>query len=159
MDLPSAIRQYQTVLQYARSKVDFVFGRGLYMAPSDMLLQIGHQAGYNNEIVIAGSDLPLGHNDGVNEVLVIPTTHGSFSVEPRSEPQKIAESEPAAATDHHEDESHPAVLLKKVRSQEATPPIMPGSAAAAFPASFASTLPKGGVVFFSVLNVPLEAVF
>ena len=36
VDLPSSIGRYQRTLQYARSKVDFVIGHGLYMLPSNM---------------------------------------------------------------------------------------------------------------------------
>ena len=46
VDLPSSIERYQLVLQYARSKVDFVVGSGLYMMPSDMDLYIGIINGY-----------------------------------------------------------------------------------------------------------------
>ena len=53
VDLPSAIAGYQDVLRYARSKVNFVFGIGLYMAPGNMELQIETIYDYNNEIVIA----------------------------------------------------------------------------------------------------------
>ena len=67
VDLPSSIERYQLVLQYARSKVDFVVGLGLYMIPSDMDLYIGTINGYNNLITIATDDLQLGHNDTINE--------------------------------------------------------------------------------------------
>jgi hypothetical protein len=40
VDLPSSIRRYEDVLRYARSKVDFVVGGGLYMLPSDLRLQM-----------------------------------------------------------------------------------------------------------------------
>ena len=66
VDLPSAISRYQTVLQYAGSEVNFVFGTGLYMAPSNMLLHVGSISGYNNKIVIATSDQTLGLNSGLN---------------------------------------------------------------------------------------------
>ena len=36
VDLPSQITRYQNALKYARTKVDYVFGFGLYMAPSNM---------------------------------------------------------------------------------------------------------------------------
>ena len=68
VDLPSAIKRYQDVLQYAGSEVNFVFGIGLYMAPSDMLLRVGRVAGYNNEITIATSAQDLGINTNVNKV-------------------------------------------------------------------------------------------
>ena len=67
VDLPSSIERYQSTLQYARSKVDFVVGLGLYMIPSDIDLYIGTINGYNNLITIATDDLQLGHNDTVNE--------------------------------------------------------------------------------------------
>ena len=67
VDLQSSIERYQLGLQYARSKVDFVVGSGLYMMPSDMDLYIGTINGYNNLITIATGDLQLGHNDTINE--------------------------------------------------------------------------------------------
>ena len=67
VDLPSSIERYQSTLQYARSKVDFVVGLGLYMIPSDIDLYIGTINGYNNLITIATDDLKLGHNDTINE--------------------------------------------------------------------------------------------
>ena len=67
VDLPSSIERYQSTLKYARSKVDFVVGLGLYMMPSDMDLYIGTINGYNNLITIATDDLQLGHNDTINE--------------------------------------------------------------------------------------------
>ena len=67
VDLPSSVERYQSTLQYARSKVDFVVGLGLYMIPSDMDLYIGTINGYNNLITIASDDLQLGHNDTINE--------------------------------------------------------------------------------------------
>ena len=68
VDLPSSIRRYQDVLKYARSKVDFVVGFGLYMLPSDLQLQIGSVNNYNNEIMIANESQILGLNPTVNTV-------------------------------------------------------------------------------------------
>ncbi len=85
VDLPSAIKRYQDVLQYAGSKVDFVFGIGLYMAPSDMLLRIGNEVGYNNEIIVATQNQKLGVNSGINvtEAPPIRDTEESGLVEPQ----------------------------------------------------------------------------
>ena len=66
VDLPSQIARYQSTLKYARSKVDFVYGIGLYMSPSNMELRIGTFQDYNNKIVIATEGLTLGLNDGAN---------------------------------------------------------------------------------------------
>ena len=65
-DIPASIKRYQDVLQYASSKVDYVFGIGLYMAPSDMKLRVGNVEGYNNNITIASDGRNLGVNTDVN---------------------------------------------------------------------------------------------
>jgi len=76
VDIPGSIERYQSTLQYARSKVDFVVGLGLYMIPSDMDLYIGTINGYNNLIIIASPDdigeIQLGHNNKVNEEIIKP---------------------------------------------------------------------------------------
>ena len=69
VDLQAAIINYQEALQYARSEVNYSFGKGLCMAPSDMLLRIGKIAGYNNKIIIATSAQHLGLNIGLNKVV------------------------------------------------------------------------------------------
>ena len=74
VDLPSSIARFQDVLQYANSKVDFVFGLGLYMAPSDMDLRVGQISGYNNLIVIASDKQTLGINPAANADPVPPAT-------------------------------------------------------------------------------------
>ena len=74
IDLPSQISRYENVLKYARSKVDYSYGVGLYMSPSDMILQIGTIVGYNNKIVIATENQTLGFNSDVNVKPVAPTT-------------------------------------------------------------------------------------
>ena len=38
VDIPSSIARYQKTLQYASTPLDFVFGIGLYLSPSDMAL-------------------------------------------------------------------------------------------------------------------------
>ena len=72
VDLPSAIKRYEDVLSYASSKLDYVFGIGLYMSPSDMLLRIGQVIGYNNLIVIATPGQKLGLNSDLNDTPVPP---------------------------------------------------------------------------------------
>ena len=66
VDLPSQITRYQNALKYARTKVDHVFGFGLYMAPSNMELQIGTIQGYNNKIILSTHDQKLWWNATVN---------------------------------------------------------------------------------------------
>ena len=66
VDLPSSIKRYQDTLRYARSKVDFVVGTGLYVLPSILRLQVGLIKNYNNVILIAGDDQKMGKNDDLN---------------------------------------------------------------------------------------------
>ena len=89
VDLPSSIERYQSTLQYARSKVDFVVGLGLYMIPSDMDLYIGTINGYNNLITIATDDLQIGHNDEVNDEP--PVVQETFETVPESFDDPIQE--------------------------------------------------------------------
>ena len=91
VDLPSQIKRYQDTLKYARSKVDFVFGIGLYMCPSDMELQIGTIADYNNEIVIATDAQELGLNNGVNTKPIPPKQQTQL----QGTPTKQTQEEPA----------------------------------------------------------------
>ena len=67
VDIPSSIARYQKFVQYASTPLDFVFGTGLYLSPSDMALHPGNVQGYKNGIIIAGSDTVIGHNPGINE--------------------------------------------------------------------------------------------
>ena len=67
VDIPSSISRYQKTLQYASTPLDFVFGIGLYLSPSDTALHPGNIQGYNNEIQMAGSDAAIGHNPGIND--------------------------------------------------------------------------------------------
>ena len=72
VDIPSAIRRYEDVLQHARSEVNFSFGDGLYMAPGDMLLRVGKGMGYNNLIIISTEKQRLGANIGLNKDVAQP---------------------------------------------------------------------------------------
>ena len=72
MDLPGSIDRYQRTLQYAKSKLDFVIGHGLYMLPSNMDLHIGTVNGYNNLIQIVTDDMKVGYNPRVNDEPVPP---------------------------------------------------------------------------------------
>ena len=92
VNIPSSIARYQKTLQYASTSLDFVFGLGLYLAPSDMTLHPGNVQCYNKEIVIAGSEAAIGHNPGINESEQIGKTTDNKSFE-----GKIAAP---AGTDH-----------------------------------------------------------
>ena len=61
--------------QYACSKIDNVFGFGLYMAPSDMELRKGKIEGYNNKIILSTYDQKLWWDAAVN----LPANATSYS--------------------------------------------------------------------------------
>ena len=66
-DIQEDIKCYQDTLSYALNKVDYSMGKGNYMLPSNMNLNIrSGTAGYNNEIVISDGTSSLGRNDMVN---------------------------------------------------------------------------------------------
>ena len=69
------VTKYQSVLQYARGKLDFVLGEQLYMCPSDMMLATLAEriAGYNNEILVATKDMSPGQNNNLNSTKLPPT--------------------------------------------------------------------------------------
>ncbi len=78
VDIADSITRYQSVLQYAGSEVNFSFGKDLYMAPSDMTLRIAQGVvGYNNYILKATADLPLGKSNVQGPAIVV-KNHGSF---------------------------------------------------------------------------------
>ena len=103
VDLPSQISRYQKTLKYARSKVDYVYGIGLYMSPSNMELRIGTVMDYNNEIVIATKDQKLGLNNNVNNK---PTGNINEIIPTKSKPIKVEKNiilKPDNLSKQHED--------------------------------------------------------
>ena len=54
------IERYQNVLRYAYSKVDFGIAKGVYMIPSNMMLNMDNMGGYNNKLLIADSNVKIG---------------------------------------------------------------------------------------------------
>ena len=66
VDIPEDKLRLQKVLQYARSKVDFVIGEKMCMIPSGMNLRIGKIKNYNNKILISSSSFKLGINKKIN---------------------------------------------------------------------------------------------
>ena len=114
IDLPSQISRYENVLKYARSKVDYSYGVGLYMSPSDMILQIGTIVGYNNKIVIATENQTLGFNSDLNVKPVEPTTQPATI---QGTPTKKSLPEPT---------THPSTPTKKSPPEPIKPvPIKP----------------------------------
>ena len=66
VNIPEDKLRFQNVLQYARSKVDFVIGEKMYIIPSHMNLWIGKIKNYNNKILESKSYFKLGINKKIN---------------------------------------------------------------------------------------------
>jgi hypothetical protein len=120
VDLPAAIDRYQLALQYAGSQVNFAYGQGLYMSPSDMILDITRGvAGYNNKILTSDSISDLGHQPDVNLTTVPPDPHTTDDFAGKINPSHEATQDagrtsavaPTLANDDHEGEKVALVLL------------------------------------------------
>ena len=69
VDIQEDVKRYQDTLSYALSKVDYSVGENIFMLPSDMQLRIKTgTVGYNNRILVSGSNFSLGKNDEVNSL-------------------------------------------------------------------------------------------
>ena len=66
VNIPEDKLRFQKVLQYTRSKVDFVISEKMYMIPTDMNLRIGKVRNYNNKILESKSYFKLGINKKIN---------------------------------------------------------------------------------------------
>ncbi|CAG2226223.1 unnamed protein product [Mytilus edulis] len=182
IDLPTQISNYQNVLKYARSKVDYVYGLELYMSPSDMVLQIGTIVGYNNKIIIATENQTLGFNDDLNNKNF---DHVDFKPKEPVKPQEPIKPEkpkepkidPIKKIEHedHEDNKQAIIFVTAVNNklttkisnahklfanqfttsfvadnnQETIEPIIPGNAAANFPARKDNNFPR----FFNCFSI------
>jgi hypothetical protein len=68
--IPESIEKYQDAISKTNSRIDYVVAVGLYMIPSDLVLKVGKLVGYNNNIVVATSEMKIGQNEQVNTIQV-----------------------------------------------------------------------------------------
>ena len=68
--IPESIDKYQDAITKTNSRIDYVIAVGLYMIPSDLVLKVGKLVGYNNNIVVATSEMKIGKNEQVNTTQV-----------------------------------------------------------------------------------------
>ena len=81
VDIQEDKLRFEKVLQYTRSKIDFVIGEKMYMIPSDMNLRIGKIKNYNNKILKSKSYFKLGINEKIN----LDEEKGKPDVKPKGE--------------------------------------------------------------------------
>ena len=96
VSIQADVERYQNALQYTRSKVNFSFGTGLYMAPEDMLLRVGQITGYNNNIQISTAGQPQGLNLGINTSDAPPDATNDPNPPPHPRRQETPPHTPAA---------------------------------------------------------------
>lgn len=65
--IAESISQYQDAISKVHVKIDYVVGFGLYMIPSNLILNVSSVVGYNNNIITA--DETLGLKIGLNETI------------------------------------------------------------------------------------------
>ena len=66
VDIPEDIRRFQKILQYARSKVDYMISEFIYMLLSDLNLRIGKVKNYSNKILISSLNFKIETNLKIN---------------------------------------------------------------------------------------------
>ena len=105
VDLPSSIARYENVLQKALSVVDYAYGVGLYMSPSNMTLRMGKAVGYNNLILIATASVKMGRNASINSISP-PMSVAHKREEPQIErlPSPVSTPQKLPSRDSHEEE-------------------------------------------------------
>ena len=64
--IPESIRKYQDATSNTNVRINYAVGIGLYMIPSNLVLQVGVIQKYNNNIVIADDSREIGENEDIN---------------------------------------------------------------------------------------------
>ena len=60
------IKKYQRLLEHALSKVDISVGIGIYMLPSNLILDIGKKEGFKSKILVSNTGMKIGSNKDIN---------------------------------------------------------------------------------------------
>ena len=64
--IPESIRKYQDAISNTNVRINYAVGIGLYMIPSNLVLQVGVIQKYNNNLVIADDSTEIGENEDIN---------------------------------------------------------------------------------------------
>ena len=105
------ISQFENVLRYARSAVNFAVAVGVYMIPSNLRLHIGNIQGFTNKILVAKEMFKIGHNTSVNaKEPATPESRSKPSSKPTAHPIKLPKHHRLASA-AHEDAKTAIVVL------------------------------------------------
>ena len=116
-DISSSVQRYQLATQEAKLRLDLAIAPGVWLMPSNMIINTESVVGYNNNLMKATNDMKFGINSNVNlETKPVGISHnlGSSKVKlpqstVRSKPPKmdsqpiIKESAPEKTNTNHED--------------------------------------------------------
>ena len=66
-DLATSVQRYQLAVQEAKLRLDLAIAPGIWLIPSNLVINTESIVGYNNELQKASGDMQFGVNVGVNE--------------------------------------------------------------------------------------------
>ena len=66
-DLSTSVQRYQLAVQEAKLQLDLAIAPGIWLMPSNLVINTESIVGYNNELQKASKDMQFGVNVGVNE--------------------------------------------------------------------------------------------
>ena len=66
-DLSTSVQRYQLAVQEAKLRLDLAIAPGIWLMPSNLVINTESIVGYNNELQKASEDMKFGVNEGVNE--------------------------------------------------------------------------------------------
>ena len=66
-DLSTSVQRYQLAVQEAKLRLDLAIAPGIWLMPSNLVINTESIVGYNNELQKASFDMKFGVNEGVNE--------------------------------------------------------------------------------------------
>ena len=66
-DLSTSVQRYQLAVQEAKLRLDMAIAPGIWLMPSNLVINTESIVGYNNELQRASLDMKFGVNEGVNE--------------------------------------------------------------------------------------------
>ena len=66
-DLSTSVQRYQLAVQEAKLRLDLAIAPGIWLMPSNLVINTESIVGYNNELQKASEDMRFGVNVGLNE--------------------------------------------------------------------------------------------
>ena len=66
-NLATSVQRYQLAVQEAKLRLDLAIAPGIWLMPSNLVINTESIVGYNNELQKASDSMQFGVNDGVNE--------------------------------------------------------------------------------------------